>query len=87
MGETKTAPKSAERDMPWLGWRNWFHSESDVVFGNGEINKAGEWCSPNIYVSQAEAEEAAEADMIAFAGWVRKHGIRWLGARYVEEMP
>lgn len=87
MSDAKTAPLSAPRDMPWIGWRNWFSSEIDVVFGNGEINKAGEWSSPNIYVTQALAEEAAEADMIAFAGWVRDHGIRWLGARYVEEAP
>jgi len=87
MSETRVATNSTKRDMPWIGWQNWFHSERDVVFANGESNPAGEWCSPNIYVSQAEAEEAAETDMIAFAGWVRENGIRWLGARYVEEMP
>lgn len=87
MTKLREAPAATKRDMPWIGWRNWFHSDVDVVFGNGETNKAGEWCSPNIYASQAEAEEAAEADMIAYAGWVRDHGIVWLGARYVEEMP
>lgn len=42
MSEARAAPKAMKRDMPWIGWRNWFHSDTDVVFGNGETNKAGE---------------------------------------------
>lgn len=68
-------------------WRNWFHSERDVTFGNGEINKAGKWSSVNLHATEAIAEDAAARDMIAFAGWVRINGIVWLGAYPEGERP
>jgi hypothetical protein len=65
---------------PGKRWRNWFNSERDAIFGNGEINPAGDWFSPNLYATQTLAEDAAETDMVTFRDWVRDHGIVWLGA-------
>jgi hypothetical protein len=71
------APKLSRKKPGW--WQNKFHSERDVVFGNGAVNKAGEWFSPNRHPSHDVAITRGQHHMIEFADWCKEFGITYLG--------
>lgn len=82
---TKQEPKLSVRKPGY--WQNKFHSERDAVFGNGTVNKAGEWFSPNEWPSRDVAETRALQHMEEFAGWIKQAGIIYLGPVFFPAPP
>lgn len=84
-------PEAPQTDAPPLTrvrrgyWKNKFFSERDAVFGDGTVNKAGEWFAVMKWPSRDVAETRAQQHLIEFAGWVEASGIVWLGARFFPE--
>lgn len=77
---TSTKPLHEERIEEPARFVNWFTSERDAVFQNGERHKAGVWHSPNVWPSKDVAVTKAHEHLIEFAGWVADNGIEYLGA-------
>jgi hypothetical protein len=66
-------------------WKNKFHSERDAVFGNGDVNPAGEWFAVMEWPSRDVAETRAAQHMAEFAEWTAFFGITYLGAVFFPE--
>ncbi len=77
---TDTDTKQDTIQRPARAWRNWFQSERDAVFENGDRHLAGVWVSPNRWPSEDVARSKAHEHMRIFAGWCADAGIEYLGA-------